>query len=297
MATIHEVINSAGVQQRLLGIFGQAEKERFASSVIQIANTPNLAGCKPETILTAALSGAALRLSIHPSLGEAYIVPYRSRETGLVAQFQIGYKGYIQLALRTGMYKQLTAISVTESEFMSWNPWTEQLELKQGSEDDQVKLYAASLELTTGFRKAIVMSAQDMEDHAMRYSKTYKNGGGVWKENFERMAHKTMLRRLLGTWGPRSIEIENAMKFDYAVRPTVETEDVVYVDNPEASNLLTPRELDRVKAKSSLEMLIANGTAKDLGRLHIDDVRAAGLEDQYNERMDILLAEQQSGDE
>lgn len=225
--TFSMAINSAGYQKLInSAIKDQAKRERFVSAIMSaVAINPLLQECDPSTILSGALLGESLGLSPSPQLGQYYLVPYDNRKKGCKdAQFQLGYKGYVQLALRSGEYKRLNVFAVKAGELKKWNPITEELEIEL-IEDDAVREktestgYVATFEYTNGFRKTLYWSKAKMEAHALRYSKGYaaKKGYTFWEKDFDSMAFKTMLRQIISKWGVMSIELQTAFEKDTVI--------------------------------------------------------------------------------
>ena len=202
-----------------------ARVRRFVSSITSaVATNPMLQECDPATILSGALLGESLNLSPSPQLGQYYLVPFNNTKKGCKdAQFQMGYKGYVQLALRSGYYKRLNVMAVKDGELVSWNPLTEEISLNLM--DDEISRenapsigYVASFEYLNGFSKTIYWSREKMEAHALRYSKGYavKKGYTFWEKDFDAMAYKTMLRQLISKWGVMSIDLQSAFEADSA---------------------------------------------------------------------------------
>ena len=202
-----------------------ARVRRFVSSITSaVATNPMLQECDPSTILSGALLGESLNLSPSPQLGQYYLVPFNNTKKGCKdAQFQLGYKGYVQLALRSGYYKRLNVMAVKQGELVAWNPLTEEITLNLM--DDELARenapsvgYVASFEYLNGFSKTIYWSREKMEAHALRYSKGYaaKKGYTFWEKDFDAMAYKTMLRQLISKWGVMSIDLQSAFEADSA---------------------------------------------------------------------------------
>ena len=196
---------------------------RFVSSITSaVAVNPLLQECDPSTILSGALLGESLGLSPSPQLGQYYLVPYKDNKAGrTVAQFQIGYKGLVQLALRSGYYKSLNVFAVKAGELKKWNPVTEELVLDIIEDDitremTETEGYVATFTYLNGFTKTLYWSKKKMEGHALRYSKGYaaKKGYTFWEKDFDAMAFKTMLRQLISKWGIMSVEMQNAFDND-----------------------------------------------------------------------------------
>jgi len=157
--------------------------------------------------MTAAMKAAVLNLPIEPSLGQAYIVPY-----GQEAQFQLGYKGLLQLAQRSGKYKSITSGVVYKSQFVSYNPLFEDLEIDFTQPQDEVVGYFAAFKLLNGFEKVTYWTKEQAQAHGKRFSKTFNNG--PWKTDFDAMAQKTLLKQIISKYGPLSIEMEQAIVAD-----------------------------------------------------------------------------------
>ena len=225
------------VKKQINSVIGGKDGQRFISAIISAVNTnPTLQECTNQSILSGALLGESLKLSPSPQLGHYYLVPFNDRNKGKVAQFQLGYKGYIQLAIRSGQYKKLNVMAIKEGELEYFDPLNEDIKINLMVEDwnarEQAETvgYYAFFELTNGFRKAIYWSKEQMEAHAMKYSKGYqaKKGYTFWEKDFDGMAYKTMLRQLISKWGIMSIEMMSAMDSDMAVINDDGTKD--YVD-------------------------------------------------------------------
>lgn len=225
---------------------------QFMTSLLSIVNNNSyLRNASPDSIYTSAMMAAALDLPINPNLGFAYIIPY-----GNQAQFQIGYKGLIQLALRSGQFKTISVTPVCEGQLIENNPLTGfkfDFNVKQS---DKVIGYAAYFSLINGYEKTMYMSVSEVEAHGKKYSKTFNNG--VWKNDFNAMAQKTVLKLLLSKYAPLSIEMQKAVVADQAVIKNVEEMEVEYVDNgidnsevkEQVSQIATAR-IDKLKAKTN----------------------------------------------
>lgn len=183
--------------------------------------------CSDNSILSALAQAGAFNLPITPSLGQAFIVPYKKydKETKTEtyeAQFQLGWKGYMQLALRTGQYVKIHAGKVCEGEFRGFNPITGEPQIGQKISNEVVG-YVAYMKLKNGFEKTIFMSIDDMREHAEKYSQSYsydkRNGkkSSPWTTSFDAMACKTVLKSLLKNFGILSTELATAIQADQAV--------------------------------------------------------------------------------
>lgn len=221
-----------------------------------VSVNPALQECDPGTILSSALLGESLNLSPSPQLGMYYIVPYKDRKTGKTnGQFQIGYKGYLQLAIRSGFYKKINVLAIKEGELINYDPINDDISIEL-IEDDDVRDatptmgYYAGLEYLNGFRKVLYWSKQKMLNHADRYSKAFNKDtylqlldgtidpndytvSSYWYKDFDGMAMKTMLRQLISKWGIMSTEMQTAYQYDEGV-PVMKGSEFVavdYVDN------------------------------------------------------------------
>ena len=242
-------MTSAMVKNRINQIIGDEKTgSRFISSIISAVNTnPTLAECDNASIVSGALLGESLKLSPSPQLGNFYLVPFNDKERGKVAQFQLGYKGYIQLAIRSGQYKKLNVLAIKEGELIKYDPLNEEIEVNL-IDDEEVREksktigYYAMFEYVNGFRKAIYWSKSKMEKHALQYSKGYqaKKGFTFWEKDFDSMAFKTMLRQLISKWGIMSIDMQTAYESDMAVINEDGSKD--YVDNKEETKDATYEE-------------------------------------------------------
>lgn len=217
-------LTQEAVKNQISNIVG-GRSQRFISAIVSAVNTnPQLQECTNQSIVSGALLGESLNLSPSPQLGQYYLVPFNDRNKGKVAQFQLGYKGYIQLAIRSGQYKKLNVIAIKKGELVKFDPLNEEIEVnlmqnEEERENAETVGYYAMFEYTNGFRKAIYWSKAKMEAHAMRYSMGYraKKGYTFWEKDFDAMAYKTMLRQLISKWGIMSVDMINAFENDMAV--------------------------------------------------------------------------------
>ena len=245
------VVNTTSFQKSINNALRDPERaRRFTASVVSAVSTnPDLQECDAGTIVTAALLGESLNLSPSPQLGQYYLVPYNDKKRGKVAQFQLGYKGYIQLAIRSGYYKKLNVLAVKEGELVRFDPLEEVIEVhliedEKTREETPTIGYYAMFEYQNGFRKAIYWSKSKMERHAEQYSHGYKakKGYTFWEKDFDSMAYKTMLRQLISKWGIMSIEMQDVFSKDMAVLNDDGTAD--YVDTQD--EMITQEEPDEM---------------------------------------------------
>lgn len=236
--TFSTFITTDAVKQKINEMIGGKDGQRFITSIISaVSINPVLSECEQSSILSAAMLGESLKLSPSPQLGQYYLVPFNdSNKNCKVAQFQLGYKGYIQLAIRSGEYKKINVLAIKDGELISFNPLEEEIQVNLIEDEEQRENaktigYYAMFEFHNGFKKAMYWSKSKMETHAMKYSKGYKakKGYTFWEKDFDGMAYKTMLRQLISKWGIMSIEMQSAIEKDMGV--IQENGNVEYVDN------------------------------------------------------------------
>ena len=262
------------VKKQINSVVGGKNGTRFISSIVSaVQTTPALQECTNPSILSAALLGEALNLSPSPQLGQFYLVPFDNKKKGCKeAQFQLGYKGYIQLAERSGYYKKLNVLAIKEGELVQYDPLNEEIEVEL-IEDDVIREetpamgYYAMFEYENGFRKTMYWSKKKMLAHAEKYSQAFKRNGGAkslelleqgkipekdlwkyssfWFKDFDGLAMKTMLRQLISKWGIMSIDLQNAIDKDMAVIHEDGTTD--YIENePEQNTVVAEQAIQEV---------------------------------------------------
>lgn len=252
-ATFSAFLTKDAVKNQINSIVGGKDGQRFISAIVSaVSVNPALQECDNSTILSGALLGESLKLSPSPQLGHYYLVPFNDKERGKVATFQLGYKGYIQLAIRSGQYKKLNVMAIKEGELEYFDPLNEDIKISlmvdnwDAREETPTVGYYAFFELTNGFRKAIYWSKKQMMAHADKFSPAFskdattikvkgvektkvsfadyeagnydpKNSwmySSFWYKNFDNMAYKTMLRQLISKWGIMSTEMQQAFSSD-----------------------------------------------------------------------------------
>ena len=226
----------------------------FITSVLQITQANALlANADPMSVYNAAAIAATMDLPLNQNLGFAYIVPYNERQKDdtfkQVAQFQMGYRGFIQLAQRSGQFRTISASPIYQGQIISNNPLTGiEFDFSQ-KESDVIVGYAAYFKLLNGFEKTLYMSAEELKKHGARFSQTYKKGFGPWKDDFDGMAIKTVIKLLLSKYAPLSIEMQTAVITDQSVVKDADTREVTYVDNTDYVDV--DKEQERVIAMLS----------------------------------------------
>lgn len=235
------------VKNQIAKVMGGEKGQQFISSIVSAVQTnPQLQECTNSSIVSGALLGASLNLTPSPQLGQFYLVPFKDKNRGMVAQFILGYHGIIQLAIRSGQYKKLNVLAIKEGELIKFDPLNEEIEVNLIADEEQREKaatigYYAMFEYTNGFKKAIYWSRAKMEQHALRYSAGYKakKGYTFWEKDFDAMACKTMIRQLITKWGAMDTNLQKAVDSDSAVikedlTPTyVETEEPEIMAPPE----------------------------------------------------------------
>ena len=235
---LKSALATQAIRKQIKSLLGD-RSGHFMMAIVQVVEgTPQLQQAEPQSIINAAIASAVLNLPIEKNLGFAYIVPYKDREKGMIAQFQLGYKGYIQLALRSGEYKYINAIEVKEGEIKNYNMLTGELEL-EFIEDMDKRLeaktigYASYIEFNNGFRNTLFMTESQMKNHAKRYSQSYQydvnynKKNSNWSKNFEAMALKTVLKLNISKYGALSVEIQKALQTDGMVVNEIEDDGTI----------------------------------------------------------------------
>ena len=241
-ASLAVYLTNDAVKNQINNVIGGKNGPRFISSIVSaVQANPALQECTNPSVLSAALLGESLNLSPSPQLGQYYLVPYANNDANTTeAQFQLGYKGYIQLAIRSGQYKKLNVLAIKEGELIRFDPLNEEIEVRliqdeEKRENAQTIGYYAMFEYTNGFRKAMYWSKAKMLAHAKKYSPGYRKDLSkgtqytFWSKDFDGMAYKTMLRQLISKWGVMSIDLQSAIDADMAVIREDGTKD--YVEN------------------------------------------------------------------
>ena len=259
--TFASYVKSDAVLANISKTLGSATRgKKFVASIISAVNTnKQLQECDFPTIVSAGIVGDSLNLSPSPQLGHYYMVPFRdTKNNRTLATFQLGYKGYLQLAIRSGQYKKINVVAVKDGELLSYNPFTEDIEVRAITDPlEREKAptigYYGMFELTNGFTKSMYWSKETMEEHAQKYSKGYAahKGYTFWEKDFDGMAFKTILRQLISKWGIMSIEMQTAIETDMSFKDDVSSEPV-YFDSEETQQVEQDTEyVNRQDAKMS----------------------------------------------
>lgn len=287
---ITDFLSKPNVRANVTQVIGKERTTRFISSVISaVQATPALKECTNNSILSAALQGEALNLAPSPQLGQFYMVPYKKKDkngniVSIEATFQLGAKGYKQLAMRSGQYKDLDVMSIKAGEYLGRDPETGKHMFDFVTDDDEREDlptvgYMAYFELLNGFRKQIYWSKKKMLDHADTYSQAFNKEdyerliagkipkkelwkySSFWYKNFDEMAEKTMIRQLISKWGIMSIEMQTAYEKDMAVID--EDGNPVYVDNSQTTMSTQEKVHEDLKAANTKKFPEADETVEN----------------------------------
>ena len=239
------ILNHQSMQKYLLETLGDKKQEFVANITTLVSNDVKLQECEAKSVIFSALKATALDLPLDPNLGMAYVIPFKNKSKGIKeAQFQIGYKGFTQLAMRSGQFKTINVRDVREGEIVGEDFISGEMQFKriEGREDKPIIGYVAYFRLINGFEKMSYWTKKEIEDHATKYSQSYSSKdeyvrkNSNWSTNFDGMAEKTVIKLLLSKYAPLSIEMQSAIKADQAV---ITEQGERYIDN-EPQQVLIP---------------------------------------------------------
>ena len=260
---LKSLLATEAIRKQMKSLLGDKAGHFMMAIVGVVEGTPQLQDCEPQSIINSAIASATLDLPIEKNLGYAYIVPYKDK-----AQFQMGYKGYIQLALRSGQYKYINSIEIKEGELENYNLLTGEFNFKF-IEDINQRLeaktigYASYIEFINGFRNTLYMTKEQVLDHAEKYSQSYgtdlKKGysNSNWSKNFDSMALKTVLKLNLSKFGALSVSVQKALQIDGSSIKSISEEgtiNVEYVDNTNEENKIIG-DIELATNEEKLELL------------------------------------------
>lgn len=238
--TIKSIFAKPDVMKKIEEILG-AKKQSFITSVLQITSSNDmLSKADPLSVYNAAMTAAIMDLPLNQNLGFAYIVPYNVKQPDgskkVMAQFQMGYKGFKQLALRTGQFKTIHVTDVRKGEVISNNRLTGEITFKfieNEAEREKIEVvgYVSFFKLNTGFESTLYMTSEQLLAHGKKYSQNFRSGFGQWKDDFDKACKKTVIKLLISRDAPLSIDIQRAIIADQSVVNDVEFQDAIYVDN------------------------------------------------------------------
>ena len=233
------MLENTRTQEYLSSVLGEKKQTFVGNMVALVANSKMLMDCDPSTVMFSCLKSAALDLSLDPVLGLSYVIPFRDNKNNTtVATWQLGSKGYVQLALRSAQFRKLNVRDVREGEIVDEDFVSGEMRFKRLQKDREsapIVGYVAYMQLVNGFEKQLYMSVEELESHAKRFSQTYRRGYGPWADKYmkSQMMEKTVLKRLLSKYAPLSVEMRDAIRSDYAVLG--ENDSVRYIDNEESA--------------------------------------------------------------
>lgn len=259
LKSFNQTITSPATQKYLTDLLHERKGQFVSNLTALVANNANLQECEPYTLMFAALKATALNLPIEPSLGMAHVIPYKNKKRGVTeAQFQLGYKGFQQLALRTGQYKHINTTDVREGELGKRNRLTGEIEWNW-IEDEAKRLetpiigYVNYFKLLNGFESTFYMSKEEMNQHALRYSQTYRSTTpyikeqSKWSTDFDGMARKTVIKLNLSKNGVLSTELQDAILADQSVMREENKFD--YIDNESEQAIYDAQKAQEVAEK------------------------------------------------
>lgn len=266
-STVSDYMHLPSTQSKVREMLGSERVAAgFISSVISLANNNKLLkSSNPVTVVSSAMVAATLQLSVVPSIGEAYIVPYKGQ-----AQFQLGYKGLIKLAQRSGQFASIIDEVVYEGQLVKKNKFTgEYIFDEDAKKSDKVIGYMARFDLLNGFSKTMYWTKEEVEAHARKFSQGYRGGNSPWHSDFDAMARKTVLKALFSKYAPLSIQMQQAVKFDQSAPKVTEGNDICDVDAYEAEYIDNEQPKDALReaalnaAKSTMQSAATDADTED----------------------------------
>lgn len=255
--TIKQYLASDSVKARINDLLKNKAQQFIITLTSLTTQNPELAECEPSSVINACLVATAMDLPVNPNLGFAYILPYNAKQADgtykKIAQMQLGYKAFIQLAQRSNQFKTISACPIHEGQVVEANPLTGYVFDFSKPSDTPIIGFAGYFKLLSGFEKVLFMSAGELQKHGKKYSQTFKKyNSGLWETDFEAMAVKTVLKLLLSKYAPLSTmpDMQMAVLKDQATIGD-DGEVLSYVDNTE-----TPLELAKVNEVKEAERTI-----------------------------------------
>lgn len=293
-ASLKQLFSSENVKGRFEAMLGK-KSAGFISSVLQVCNSNGyLSDADPMSVLNSAATAASLDLPINPSLGFAYIVPFNTKQKDgsykKMAQLQIGYKGLIQLAQRSGQFKTINVTDIKDGELKSIDRVTGQFQfewLTEGRPNAKTIGYAAYFELINGFSKVLYMSKEDCTAHGTKYSKTFTQKYGLWAKEFDLMSMKTTLKMLLSKYAPLSIEMQTAQLADQSIQLT--EGDYQYPDNDTPTIDITEQN-ERVEKERLVSVIAKAKNVKALMAIESELVQEGKDKQEYLELIEDAKA-------
>ena len=235
--TVKSLIESANIKNRFTEMLGSRAPQFISSVISLVSSDAMLAKATPHSVIFSAAMAATLDLPVNKNLGFAWIIGYNTKQKDgsyqVEAQFQMGYKGYIQLALRTGQYRKINVAEVYEGQIKSFNRIKEEIDFDYSApETGPVVGYIAYFELINGFEKMVFWPKATVEEHKRRFVKA--QSFSPWATDFDKMAKKTVLKHTLSTWGILSVELQKALGSDEGTPTDLEGTDATFSDISDA---------------------------------------------------------------
>jgi recombination protein RecT len=237
--TLAEFLTKEETEKQLKKIVGDKTRQFISSLISLVEGEYKLKQCRYEDLIRTCLKAVALDLPIDNNLGYCFVIPYDIKNVGVKPMLQIGYKGFIQLALRTQKYTRINVAELHEGELKKYDPITEEIqyEILPDREQRPITHYVAFFEMTNGYKKMLVMTKEELLKHGKRFSKTFELG--PWQTDTDEMCKKTILKKLLSKYGFLTAELQQAIKYDQAIIEEKKgKEEVIYVDNPETKKVV-----------------------------------------------------------
>ena len=255
--TVKQYLSSKAVKVSIKNLLQDRASQFIVSISSMISNNEKLATCEPKSLVSAALTATALDLPINQNLGYIFIIPYKDRKTGITyAQAQFGYKAFIQLAMRSNQFKTINVTDVREGEIADIDRLSGKMIFSWVNDKrDSLPIvgFVAYMELTNGFEKSLYMTSEELKQHGIKFSQNYKKGYGLWKDDFNVMAKKTVIKLLLSKYAPMTSALATAQEADQAI---IQDSDYKYIDNLE----LLPKDEGEAKEKERIERFIQTAT-------------------------------------
>lgn len=274
LTPLKEVFERVDIKKRFFDMLGEKAPGFIVSVLNTVSNNKDLKEADGNSIIYAAATAATLDLPINQNLGFAYIIAYKGKD-GTKAQFQMGYKGFIQLAQRSGQFKTINATDVREGEIKRRDRMTGEIEIEWIENDEERKKlpvvgYIGYFKLVTGFEKSMYMSVGDLQEHGLKYSQSYKSkkdwvrDSSLWATDFDAMAIKTVIKLLLSKYAPLSIEMQKAVTTDQSIVNDWDGQNLEYVDNPQEETPSVESVAEEKAKQSALDHIKKSKTLKKL---------------------------------
>lgn len=253
-------LKAPSVTAKFQEMLGKRAPQFMTSITSVVQNNALLQKADVNSIIMGAAVAASMDLPLNPNLGYAALVPFNSKD-GCFAQVQIMIKGWTELFLRSGQCQAIVCETVYEGQLVKKNKFTgEYIFDEDAKKSDKIIGFMAYFKLTNGFEKYDYMTVEEVKAHAQKFSQTFRKGGGIWKDHFEAMGQKTVLKRLLTKYAPKSLEMQQMAIFDQSVvKGNIENlNDAVaeYADNPKATNAQAPTDYQEVDEQESVEVKV-----------------------------------------